>query len=91
MFNNLMKPTNSGMKIRLTCPARNTVKPRLHETVVRIHAVHLYANKYRWINLDRFHPLEQTLRFLTESLSIIKAAASNNRRTPQTNRPGGKL
>ena len=37
----------------------------------RVHAVHHSADKLYWLNLTRFHPLEATLRFLTESLPFI--------------------
>ena len=78
---NAINSAKPGMRIRHTGPARNLVKPGLRKSVVRIHAAHESLNKFHWLNRERFHYLEQTLRFLTESLPFRKAAASKYRST----------
>jgi hypothetical protein len=70
-----MKSAIPGMKSRYTGPVRNMAKPRLRQTVARIHAFRLSVNKYHWLYLERFHPLEQALRFSTEFLPFYKAGA----------------
>jgi hypothetical protein len=74
-----MNSANPGMKIRHTGAARNMVKPGLGKTVVQMPTMRFSVNRFYWIYRERFHPFEQTLRFLTEYLLFRKAVASRYR------------
>lgn len=42
----------------------------------KLHAVHHSSDKLYWLNLSRFHPLEQILRFVSESLPLMVLGVS---------------